>query len=121
MKNILTYIGIGVLYALSVLPMWVLHRLSDFLYLVLYYIIGYRKKVVAQNLKNSFPTKTAAELKAIEKGFYKHLCDLVVESLKGFTISEREMRRRFTVEGTEIFDQCLSKEKACVYASGPLQ
>lgn len=111
MKNILTYIGIGVLYALSILPMWVLHRLSDFLYFLLYYVFGYRKEVVRTNLKNSFPAKTDAELKAIEKGFYHHLCDLVVESLKGFTISEKEMRRRFTIEGDEIFDQCLAKKK----------
>lgn len=111
MKNILTYIGIGVLYALSVLPMWVLHRLSDFLYLLIYHVFGYRKKVVRQNLKNSFPDKTDAELKTIEKGFYKHLCDLVVESLKGFTIREKQMRMRFTVEGVEVFNQLLEKKK----------
>lgn len=111
MKNILTYIGIGLLYALSILPMWVLHRLSDFLYFLLYYVFGYRKKVVRQNLKNSFPEKTDAELKKIEKGFYKHLCDLIAESLKGFTISEKEMRKRFTVEGDEIFEEYVNKKK----------
>lgn len=85
--------------------MWVLHFFSDFLYVLLYYVFGYRKAVVRQNLKQSFPHKTAAELKAIEKGFYHHLCDLVVESLKGFTISEKEMRKRMTAENVELLDK----------------
>jgi KDO2-lipid IV(A) lauroyltransferase len=110
MKNIFTYIGIGLLYTLSVLPMWVLHRLADFLYFLLYYVFGYRKSVVRKNLKASFPEKSEEELKAIEKGFYHHLCDLIAESLKGFTISEKEMRRRFTSEGNEVFEDFLNKK-----------
>lgn len=109
MKKIPTYLGLGLLYALSILPMWVLHRLSDFLYFMVYYVFGYRKEVVRKNLKASFPTKTETEIKAIEKGFYKHLCDLIAESLKGFTISEKEMRKRFTVEGTEEFAKYLDQ------------
>ncbi len=105
----LTYLGLAVLYTLSVLPMWFLHRLSDFLYLILYRVFGYRKKVVMQNLMQSFPEKSKAELKGIEKGFYHHLCDLIVESIKGFTISEKEMRRRFTVENKSLIDDYYEK------------
>ncbi|MBN8704129.1 MAG: hypothetical protein J0M08_13760 [Bacteroidetes bacterium] len=90
MNYILYYL---LLYPLSKLPFWVLFRISDGIYIVLYYVFGYRKKVVQLNLKNSFPEKTAAELKQIEKKFYKHLCDLIVEAIKNFTISAEELER----------------------------
>lgn len=105
MNHFFTYIALGILYSLSVLPMWVLHRLSDVLYVFLYYIFGYRKKVVRQNLEKSFPEKSAQERKTIEKASYKHLADLIVESLKGFTISEKEMRRRFTATNIDLLDK----------------
>lgn len=105
MKNFFTYIALAILYALSVLPMWVLHRFSDFLYFMLYYVFGYRKKVVFQNLEKSFPEKSKAEITSIAKASYKHLADLIVESLKGFTISEKEMRRRFTATNNDLLDK----------------
>lgn len=111
MKSIPTYIALGILYSLSILPMWVLHRLADFLYFLLYYCFGYRKKVVRQNLEQSFPEKSEKELRRIEKNFYHHLCDLIVESIKGFTISEKEMRRRFTIEGGELFDKYFKENR----------
>ena len=73
-----------VILPISKLPFWMLYLLSDFLYFVLYRIIGYRTKVVRQNLSNSFPEKSEKEILAIEAKFYSHLCDLVVESLKAF-------------------------------------
>jgi len=105
MKKIGTYIALGILYTLSVLPMWVLHRLADVLYVFLYYIFGYRKKVVQTNLEKSFPEKSPQEINAIAKASYKHLADLIVESLKGFTISEKEMRRRFTATNIDLLDK----------------
>lgn len=105
MKKIGTYIALGILYTLSVLPMWVLHRLADVLYFFLYYVFGYRKKVVQTNLEKSFPEKSPQEIKAIAKASYKHLADLIVESLKGFTISEKEMRRRFTTTNINLLDK----------------
>ncbi|MBK6265907.1 lysophospholipid acyltransferase family protein [Marivirga sp. S37H4] len=92
----------SVIYAGSVLPFWVLHGLSNFLYWNVYYVFDYRKKVVRSNLKNSFPEKTEGELKAIEKKFYKHLCDIMVESLKSFTISEKEIKKRHKFINPEV-------------------
>ncbi len=99
----------GILYSLSVLPFWMLHGISTFLYWVLYYIIGYRKDVVRNNLKNSFPQKSAKELKAIEKRFYKHLCDILIESVKGFTISEEEARKRHQFINPEVAREFIDK------------
>jgi len=65
---------------LSMLPMWVLHRLSDILFVITYYIVGYRKKVVESNLKKALPEKSDKERKIIARGFYRNFCDVIIES-----------------------------------------
>ena len=52
---------------------------SDFLYLLIYKVLGYRKKVVFENLKNAFPEKSATEIEKIANAYYHYLCDLLVE------------------------------------------
>lgn len=81
------------LYPLSRLPFGILYIISDGAYVLLYHVFGYRTKVVRQNLKNSFPEKSEQELKQIERKFYSHFCDLVVESIKNFTISAKELEK----------------------------
>ncbi len=81
--------------------MWLLHRLSDLLYLLTYYIIGYRKKVVFGNLAIAFPEKTEEERIQIAKGFYKNFCDVMIESLKLFSISEKELRKRMIMHDVD--------------------
>jgi KDO2-lipid IV(A) lauroyltransferase len=76
------------------MPFWFLHGLSDFAYLVLYKVIGYRKKVVRENLKNAFPEKTDEERTQIEKKFYRHLFDILLEGIKGFTLSIETLQKR---------------------------
>ncbi|MBO5699090.1 MAG: lysophospholipid acyltransferase family protein [Bacteroidaceae bacterium] len=93
---------------LSRLPFGVLYCISDFIYLVLYYIVGYRKRVVRMNLKNAFPEKNEKELRQIEKGFYHFLCDYGVESLKLLTISPEEMKEHMVFENTEAIDDALN-------------
>ncbi|MBO4371211.1 MAG: acetyltransferase, partial [Paludibacteraceae bacterium] len=79
---------------LARLPWGVMYAISDFLYLIMYYVVRYRRGVVAKNLRNSFPEKTDAELKVIEKKFYRHFADLFVEILKLMRITPQEYQRR---------------------------
>jgi len=87
---------------------------------LVYYIIGYRKKVVVQNLKNSFPEKTAAEIKKISKQFYKHFCDVIFEIIKLMTISEKEFRKRFvfTPEGITIIGGFEARKQSIIGVMG---
>mgnify|MGYP000215179938 FL=1 len=89
------------LWLISILPFRLLYLFSDFIYLLLYYVIGYRKKVVKSNLKLVFPNKSNQEITTISKKFYHHFCDLIFESIKSLTISEKEMKRRFTFTNVE--------------------
>ena len=99
------YIALPFLYLVSILPFRALYILSDGLYIIFYYLIGYRKKVVIQNLKNSFPEKTEAEITAITKKFYRYFCDLILESLKTLTISRAQVAKRvvFSEKSVELF------------------
>ena len=95
------YIVYGLVKLLSLFPFAVLYALSDVLYPVIYYIIGYRKQVVRDNLSYSFPEKTEQERKAIEKKFYRHFCDLIFENIKFAGISVSEINKRMLYNNFE--------------------
>ena len=94
MQTILSYIIYGFVRLLSFLPLRILYILSDFIYLFVFKLFRYRKKVVTQNLLHSFPEKSNEEIKAIRKKFYHHFCDIFIETIKFWTISESEIKRR---------------------------
>jgi len=91
------YLIYGFLYLLSLLPMWILYRLSDLFYVLIYYVFGYRKAVVMKNLAIAFPEKTQQERTRIAKEFYKNFIDTFIETIKLFSASEEFMRSRFAV------------------------
>jgi len=89
------------LWLISILPFRLLYVLSDAFYGLVYYIIGYRKKVVLENLKLALPDKTEQDILAIRKRFYHHLCDMMFEAIKSITISEAEMQKRYVFTNVE--------------------
>ncbi len=103
---------------LSLLPFRVLYMLSDLAYVVVYHILGYRKAVVRQNLRNSFPQKTAKELKHIEGKFYHHLCDLAVESIKIFSISLEEAVASNRFVNPEVADRFYDEGRSVIFSAG---
>ena len=109
------YLFYGINWILTLLPLPVLYIFSDLLYIVLYYIVAYRRKVVADNLRNSFPEKSDAERKTIEKKFYRHLADLIIETFKSTHMSKATQRKRYTYSNLEIIDK-LREEKRDIIA-----
>ncbi|SFI71685.1 KDO2-lipid IV(A) lauroyltransferase [Kaistella treverensis] len=102
----------------SRLPLRVLYVVSDVLFLLSFHIIGYRKKVVLTNLQNSFPKKSAEELKKIQKQFYINFCDYIVETFKTFTISATELRVRVQHLNQDIFKEAMAENKNVILLSG---
>ena len=88
-------------YLLSLLPLRVLYVVSDLLFFPLYYIIRYRRRIVRRNLETSFPDKSPDEIGRIERDFYHFFGDYVMETLKLFSMSKRQMRRRMTFGGLD--------------------
>jgi Kdo2-lipid IVA lauroyltransferase/acyltransferase len=102
----------------SKLPFFVLYGISDFAYFLIYRMIGYRKKVVFENLYNSFPEKSEVEIKKIAKQFYHHIADIFVEFLKGYSITEEEMMKRAKILNPEILHNYINKGQSVIFISG---
>lgn len=103
---------------ISRLPLNVIYKVSDVLYFIIYRIVGYRTKVVFGNLRNSFPEKSHEELKQIEKEFYRHLCDIIMESFKGFSISRELVHDKIKHFDAEIINQFHDQGKDVVLIGG---
>ncbi|QOD60907.1 lysophospholipid acyltransferase family protein [Polaribacter haliotis] len=91
-----------IIWILSRLPMRLLYIKSDVFYFLIYHVFGYRKTVVLENLKMAFPEKSEEELFKIRKKFFKHLMDLMMESVKAFSISEKEILKRYKYKNPEL-------------------
>lgn len=114
--KVLYYIVRFVWYVFSLLPFWVHYLFSDFIYLILYKLLGYRVRVVRKNLTESFPEKSEQELLEIERKFYHRLCDYFVELVKTMTMSEQQIRRRMVFKGTDVVNQCAAEgQSVAVY------
>ena len=106
------YLFYGFVWLIAWLPLRILYVLSDFCYPVVYYVLGYRKKVVRKNLCCSFPEKTDKEIRAIEKKFYRFFCDTFIETIKKMHISGEEMSRRMTYSNKEQLLEQLNQGKS---------
>ena len=102
----------------SKLPFFVLYGISDFAYFIIYQIVGYRKKVVFENLRNSFPKKTELEVKQIAKDFYKHIADLFIEFLKGYSITKDEINDRVKLINIEVIKNYTDKNQSVIIVTG---
>lgn len=101
--------GVFFLGVLSLLPLSVLYILADGAYLLLYFVFGYRRKVVRENLLNALPDKTLEEILVIEKRFYRYLASLVFEIIKMSNISKKEIERRFVFKNKEQVQEYLDR------------
>ena len=113
LKNIAYYILFGVWYVVSLLPMWFLHAVSSIVSIILFHVIRYRRQVVHENIKSSFPKLSPRKRWMIERRFYTHFCDLMVESVKFFSISEWNMKRRMRFKGIELLEESFRNGRSC--------
>lgn len=99
---------------LSRLPFGVLYAISDVICFLLRYVIRYRRKVIVNNLTESFPEKSEAEIRRIASEFYKNFADYFVETIKLNHISDDEISARMEFAGTDILDRLVSEGRSVV-------
>ena len=115
MTNLLVYILVyPLIWILSILPFRILYFLSDTIYYLIYYLIGYRKKVVLSNLKLAFPEKTNHELIKIRKKFYRHFVDVFMEMIKSFTISKNELAKHCVYPNLDVLNNLHKDGKSVI-------
>jgi len=113
----LSYVGIFLLNALSLLPLFLLYRLADAFYILIFYVFKYRRKVVKENLYNAFPDKSALELNAIEKEYYKFLSSLFIEIIKMKSISKKELSKRVKFKNSDLVEAYLQNNESVLFCS----
>lgn len=106
------------LWMISMLPFRLLYLLSDFFFVIMYHVVGYRKKTVRKNLLIALPNLSEKERLEIEKKSYHHLCDLFLEMIKTLTISDQEMNNRFVTKNIEVLKELETKGKSIAIMTG---
>lgn len=91
------------LWIISILPFRLLYLFSDVIYLLVYYVLGYRKKTVRQNLALALPHLSDKERLVIEKKSFRHLCDMFLEMIKTMSISKKEIEKRFVLTNMNVY------------------
>jgi KDO2-lipid IV(A) lauroyltransferase len=111
---------IPILYFISIWPFWLLYGFSNFLFFLVYYVFGYRKKVVIENLRKSFPEKSEKEIIEITRKFYMHFCDVILEFVKLITISKKQFMKHFQFDekAKELFSHYEKKNQTVVGVLG---
>lgn len=112
------YIVYVFLWLLTLLPLRLIYMLSDLLFLIIYYVSGYRRKVVFDNLRNAFPEKSETEIRKVAGRFYRHFCDFLLESVKTMHMSKKQVNERFRFENPEIFLDYFNRGRSVVLVSG---
>ena len=92
-----------ILFLISKLPFRLLYILSDIIFFLIYYIIGYRRKVVRENIGLALPHLSNHEKKAIERNFYRHMCDMFLEMIKTISITDKQIEERFVIKNLETY------------------
>lgn len=118
MGKLVYYLVYGVLWLFSLLPLRIHYVISDGVFLIVYYLVGYRKKLVRKNLADSFPEKSAKELLTIEKAFYHWLCDYFVETVKLLSISAENLKRHMVFKGAEKVNEIVETGQSCALYLG---
>ena len=111
--KLLQVIAYAAFYLVSLLPYRALYVLADVLHVIVYDVVRYRLKVVRHNIATSFPEKSQAELRSIERGFYRWLCDYFVETIKLMTVSREELLRHVEFRGTELIEDSFDRGQTC--------
>ena len=118
MERLTFIIILPVLLLISWMPFGILYLFSDILYYLLYHVAGYRKNVVRKNIKLSGLVKTKKEALAIERKFYRYLCDLFLEIIKVKGMSKNAMMRRFKLTNPSMLKDFARMNKSVFVMAG---
>ena len=118
MNALLYYLALPMLYLISLMPFRLMYGFSDGLYVLVYSVLRYRKKVVLSNLRKAFPEKGDEEIQLICRRFYRYLCDLTLEGFKNLTISPAGLKKHILFEDTSIFEKYKAAGQSIIIVLG---
>ena len=104
-----------IVFVFSLIPFGALYKLADFFAWLLFNVFGYRKEVVLKQLTTSFPNKSKAEIAQIARASYTNLADIIVESIKGFTMTEADFRQRYVFMNPSVANDLAAKGQSTIH------
>jgi KDO2-lipid IV(A) lauroyltransferase len=114
MQFLVYILAYPILWLISILPFRIFYWFSDFIFFLVYYVLGYRRKVVRENLALALPHLSDAERKVIEKKFYQHMCDMFLEMIKTMSMSAEEMDKRFAITNLEVIQEYEKRGRSAI-------
>ncbi len=117
MQAVTFYLVYPFLYLIASLPFWALYKLSDLLY-YFFWLSGYRKKVVLENLRNSFPEKSQKEIVALGKAYFRYLCDLTLETMKTMRMTAQEASEHCVYHHAGWIDKMHEEKRSFIIVMG---
>ena len=118
MQRLVFWLVYPFLLLISILPFKLFYLFSDFVYVIVYHVAGYRKKTVKENLNLVFPEKSAAEIQKITKAFYHHMVDMFLEMVKSISIPNDELKQRFAFVNVQEIQKIRDMDKSILLACG---
>lgn len=118
MHRLVFWLTYPLLWFISILPFRLFYFVSDVVFVLVYYIIGYRRKTVKENLDLVFPEKSREEKNRITLKFYRHMCDIFLEMIKSISISDEELKKRFVFTNPEEFKRIKKLDKSLIAMCG---
>jgi Kdo2-lipid IVA lauroyltransferase/acyltransferase len=108
------------IYLIAIIPFPLLYLFSDCIFILVYYVAGYRKKVVRHNLQNAFPGKTKAEILQLERKYFRWFCDMMLESFKGLTITRKTLLKHCSLspEAIALFKHLHKNNRSAIAVMG---
>lgn len=114
MNFIIYIVAYPLLWLLSILPFRIFYWVSDCLFVLVFYVVRYRRKTVQENLRLALPKLSDSERKTIERKFYHYMCDMFLEMVKTLTISEEEMSKRYVFTNIELVQELEKTNKSII-------
>lgn len=118
MQRLVFWLAYPFLWIISKLPFPLFYLVSDVIFLLVYHLIGYRRKTVSGNLRLVFPEKSTEEIRSIRKKFYRHMVDMFLEMIKSISISDQELKKRFRLTNLEEIQKIRAMDKSIILACG---
>jgi len=116
--KLIFYIFYAFIWLLAWLPLGILYAISNVIFVLVYYVVRYRRKVVRKNLENAFPEKSKKEIRQIERRFYLHFCDYIVETIKLLNVSDKTMQKRFEYKNLDVLESFYEKNQNVILYLG---
>ena len=91
--------------------------LSDIIYFVVYHLVRYRRKVTRTNLLHAYPERTDKERREIERAYYHHISDLLVEGLYNLYARPMAIMRRYHFVNRQLVNHYYEQGQSVILMS----